>query len=125
MAFSFPSSSTIILPPFNHYTRQAFQVRAQSFRDGGRSSNRVDANLSVLRERIEQVKIKEKLEKCCRCEYGWNYAAGYNYKVKRDREISEFFQLVSLAGATLGFTCLTGTVFLCLVSMCVHLNNLF
>ncbi|XVF20684.1 hypothetical protein REPUB_Repub12eG0023200 [Reevesia pubescens] len=122
MASSLPSFA-IISPSFKHYTRQLLQVRAQSCRDGGRSSNRVDANLSVLRERIEQVKIKEKLERCCRCEYGWNYVAGYNYKVKRDREISEFFELVNLVGATLGFTCLTGTVFLCLLSIFVHLNQ--
>ncbi|XVF71523.1 hypothetical protein PTKIN_Ptkin12aG0044700 [Pterospermum kingtungense] len=124
MASSLPSSFAIISPSFKPCTRQAFQViRAQSRRDGGKSSNHVDANLSILRERIEQVKMKEKLERCCRCEYGWNYAPGYNYKVKRDREISEFFELVSLVGATLGFTCLTGTVFLCLVSIFVHLNQ--
>ncbi|XWS75529.1 hypothetical protein CRYUN_Cryun01aG0097500 [Craigia yunnanensis] len=123
MASSLPSSLTIISPSFKHYTRQAFQVRAQSCRDGGRSSNRVDANLGVLRERIEQVKIKDKLERCCRCEYGWNYAAGYNCKVKRNGEISEFFELLSLVGTTLGFTCLTGTVFLCLVSIFVHFNQ--
>ncbi|XWS30774.1 hypothetical protein CRYUN_Cryun23aG0018500 [Craigia yunnanensis] len=120
MASSLPSSFAIISPSFKHCTRKAFQVRAQSCRDGGRSSNHVDANLSVLRERIELVKIKEKLDRCCRCECGWNYAAGYNYKVKRNGEISEFFELVSLVGATLGFTCLTGTVFLCLVSIFVH-----
>ncbi|KAK6266608.1 hypothetical protein QUC31_017445 [Theobroma cacao] len=123
MASSLPSSYAIVTPSFKHCNRQALQVRAQSCRDGGRSSNRVDANLSVLRERIEQVKIKEKLERCCRCEYGWNYAAGYNYKAKRDGEISEFFELVRLVGINLGFTCLTGTVFLCLVSLFVHLNQ--
>ncbi|XP_022769616.1 uncharacterized protein LOC111313205 [Durio zibethinus] len=122
MASSLPSSA-IIPPSFKHYRRQGFQVRAQSCKDGGRSSNRVDASLSILRERIEHVKIKEKLEKCCRCEYGWNYAAGCNHMVKRDEAISEFFELVSLVGATLGFTFLTGTVFLCLVSIFVQFNQ--
>ncbi|XP_021296826.1 uncharacterized protein LOC110426074 [Herrania umbratica] len=123
MASSLPSFYAIVTPSFKHCIRQPLQVRAQSCRDGGRSSDRVDENLSVLRERIEQVKIKEKLERCCRCEYGWNYAAGYNYKAKRDGGISEFFELVRLVGITLGFTCLTGTVFLCLVSLFVHLNQ--
>ncbi|PON77459.1 hypothetical protein PanWU01x14_026200 [Parasponia andersonii] len=55
-------------------------IRAQSFRDHhegpSRSSNHiVDANLSVLRERMEEIKAKEKLKRCCRREYGWNYAA--------------------------------------------------
>ncbi|PPD82571.1 hypothetical protein GOBAR_DD20491 [Gossypium barbadense] len=38
--------------------------------------NGVDANLRVLKERIEVVKMKEKLGRCCRYEYGWNYAKG-------------------------------------------------
>ncbi|MBA0822153.1 hypothetical protein Goarm_018967, partial [Gossypium armourianum] len=125
MASSLPSSFAIISPSSNHYSRQPIHVRAQSFRDGGNqplyihqlspiilivnsfsniisyrggSSNWVDANLSVLRERIEQVKMKEKLERCCRSydKWGWNYGAGYNYKVKRDGQLSELFELLSL-----------------------------
>ena len=91
----------------------------------GRSSNNVDPNLGVLRERIEQIKLKDKLERCCRCKYGWNYAAGYNYKLKRELEISQLFELVSRVAATLGFTFFSGTLFLCLVSLFVHLNQGF
>ncbi|MBA0549044.1 hypothetical protein Golax_016891 [Gossypium laxum] len=127
MASLLPSSFAIISPSSNHYSRQPIHVRAQSFRDGGGSSNRVDANLSVLRERIEQVKMKEKLERCCRSydKWGWNYGAGYNYKVKRDGQLSELFELLSLVGATLGFTCLTGILFLCFFSFFLHLNQWF
>ncbi|KAK5818010.1 hypothetical protein PVK06_022940 [Gossypium arboreum] len=94
-----PSSVTIVSPSFKHHNNrhQPFQVRAQSCRDGGgRSSNGVDANLRVLKERIDVVKMKEKLERCCRYEYGWNYAKGFNYnKVKRNGEISELFELLA------------------------------
>ncbi|XP_038990926.1 uncharacterized protein LOC120113936 [Hibiscus syriacus] len=122
-----PSSCAIVSPSFKHYNRQPFQViRAQSCRDGGRSSNGVDANLRVLRKRIEQVKMKEELERCCRCKYGWNYGVGYNYnKLKRDKERSELFEILGLVGATIAFTFLTGTLFLCLVSLFVHFHHPF
>ncbi|KAK8546594.1 hypothetical protein V6N13_067802 [Hibiscus sabdariffa] len=123
-----PSSLARFSPSFKHHNSQPLQViRAQSRRDG-RSSNGVDANLTVLRERIEQVKMKEKLERCCRKEHGWNYGEGYNYnKVKGDNKktAEELFELVSLVGATVGFTCLTGTLFLCLVSIFVHFHHSF
>ncbi|OMO49703.1 hypothetical protein COLO4_38443 [Corchorus olitorius] len=95
---SFLPSYVIIRPCCfkQYYTRpQALQVRAQSFRDHeGRSSNSVDANLGVLRERIEQVKIKERVE---RYNNGWNYRSpGYNYKLKRELELSQFFELIEL-----------------------------
>ena len=83
----------------------------------------VDSNLRVLRERIEQVQMKERLERCCRKEHGWNYAPGYNYKLKRDTQISDFFGLVSLATGTVGLTLLSGTLGLYLVSLVVHLSQ--
>ncbi|KAG8489297.1 hypothetical protein CXB51_017361 [Gossypium anomalum] len=109
MASSLPSSFAINSPSSNHYSRQPVHVRAQSFRDG------------------EQVKMKEKLERCCRSsdKWGWNYGAGYNYKVKRDGQLSELFELLSLVAATLGFTCLTGILFLCFFSFFIHLNQWF
>ena len=83
----------------------------------------VDASLSVLRERIEQVQIKERLERCCRLEHGWNYAPGYNYKLKRDTQLSDLFGLVGLAAGTVGITLLSGTLGLCLVSLVFHLSQ--
>jgi hypothetical protein len=87
----------------------------------GRPSNNVDANLSVLREKIEVIKMKERLERCCKCENGWNYVGGYDYKLKRNKEMSHFFELVGLICGTLGFTFLSGTVCLCLVSFFLRL----
>ncbi|KAG6720444.1 hypothetical protein I3842_03G061800 [Carya illinoinensis] len=49
-----------------HHARQAMQIRAQSFSNEGKSSNIVDANLTILREKIELLKTKERLERCCR-----------------------------------------------------------
>ncbi|VVA28516.1 Hypothetical predicted protein [Prunus dulcis] len=87
---------------------------------GGRSRNIVDANLSVLREKIEVIKMRERLEKCCNNkhqQYGWNYAAGYNYKLRRAREVSTFFELMRLVCVTVGATCFTATLCLVLVSL--------
>ncbi|KAL5811713.1 hypothetical protein ACOSQ3_026663 [Xanthoceras sorbifolium] len=134
---SLPFSNAIIKQPSlkrNYHQHSFLQVKAQqSFRDEGRLNGMVDANLSVLRERIEEVKLKEGLERCCssRCEKnGWNYASGYdeyyNYKkkhTKKDQFGREFLQLVGLVGGTIGFTCLSGTLFLCLLSIFVHLNQ--
>ncbi|GKV47138.1 hypothetical protein SLEP1_g54059 [Rubroshorea leprosula] len=104
---------------------QASQIRAQSNRDEapGRSSKLVDENLSVLRERLEKAKGKEKLERCYRREYGWNYASGYNYKLKRDAQMLELFELVRVILGTLGFTFLSGTALLFLVSILVHMSQ--
>ncbi|XVF71513.1 hypothetical protein PTKIN_Ptkin12aG0043700 [Pterospermum kingtungense] len=126
MASSLPFYATI-RPSLKHYIGpQALQVRARSCRDEeGRSSNNVDANMGVLRERIELIKMKEKLEMSCTCKYGWNYAQGYNYKLKGDLETSQLFELVSLVAANLGLTFFGGTLFLFLVSLFVHLNKGF
>ncbi|KAG2710762.1 hypothetical protein I3843_04G042700 [Carya illinoinensis] len=121
MASFLPSFHVSIKPPLRNYTRQAVHIRAQSFSNEGKSSNIVDANLSVLRDKVEMLKTKERLERCCKCESGWNYVRVYDYKLKRDREISQFFEFVGIICGTLGFTCLSGIVCLCLVSFFVHL----
>uniref|UniRef100_A0A7N2KW24 Uncharacterized protein n=1 Tax=Quercus lobata TaxID=97700 RepID=A0A7N2KW24_QUELO len=51
--------------------------------------------------------MKERLERCCKCENGWNYVAGYDYKLKREKDMWKFFELVGLVSGTLGFTCLS------------------
>ncbi|MBA0847005.1 hypothetical protein Goshw_011043 [Gossypium schwendimanii] len=122
MASSLPFSATI-RPTFKHHNRpQASQIKAQSCRDEGTSNNNVDANLGVLRERIEKIKMKKKLERCYECKlYGWSYGSRYKYKVKREMEISQLFEVVSLGASTLAFTFLTATLCLSLVSLFVHL----
>ncbi|KAK9106197.1 hypothetical protein Scep_023041 [Stephania cephalantha] len=91
----------------------------------GRSMNIVDANLSVLKERIEGVKMKERLERCRSKEYyGWYYQTGYvDYKHKRDKKhvISpELLNLVGLIGGSIGFPIVFGSLLLCIVSLAVH-----
>ncbi|KAJ9173026.1 hypothetical protein P3X46_016202 [Hevea brasiliensis] len=123
MASSPASCSTPIKPSslkLISSTRQAFQVRAQSFRDEGSWS---EANLRVLRERIQEIKMKERLERCCRCEFGWNYSPGYNYKLKKQGGLSQVFDLVGLVCRTIGFSCVTGTLILVIVSLIIHLNQ--
>ncbi|CAK7335231.1 unnamed protein product [Dovyalis caffra] len=101
------------------------RVRARSYGEEGRSSHIVDANLSVLRGRIEEIGAKERLERCYRssCMYGWNYAPGYDCKLKKERDFYEYFELAGLVGGTIGITCLSGTAFLSLASLLVHLNQ--
>ncbi|XP_059624603.1 uncharacterized protein LOC132292650 [Cornus florida] len=126
MASSFSSLCTVIAPSTRSIRsthKYSLQVRAQSYRDEGRSSNIIDANLSILKMRIEEVRIKERLERCCRSQNGWNYAATYDYKRKRDAELSQVFELLGIVGGTFGLTILSGTLFLCLMSLLVHLNQ--
>ena len=91
----------------------------------GRSTNNmVDANLNVLKERIEMVKVKERLERCCKCQQGWNYhpVSNDHHKIKRSKELYSLIELTCLVCGTIGFTCFGGTLFLCLVSLLVHLQ---
>ncbi|CBI33583.3 uncharacterized protein LOC109123907 [Vitis vinifera] len=123
MTYSLPAFSVVIKPSFKHSSHKRLQVRAQSYRDEGRSSNIVDANLRVLKERIDVVRMKERLERCCRHEYGWNYASGNDCKLQKDTEFSHLFDLVGLVGGFVSLTIFSGTVGLCLVSLLVHLNQ--
>ncbi|XP_011021331.1 PREDICTED: uncharacterized protein LOC105123439 isoform X2 [Populus euphratica] len=114
-----------IRPSYKRITGAAMQVRAQRFRDEGKSGNNVDANLSVLRERIEEVRIRERLERGFRCKYGWNYEPGYNNKLKKEVGLHDhhFVDLVGLVCGTIGFTFIAGALFLSLVSLFVHLRH--
>lgn len=102
----------------------------------GRSSS-IDANLNVLKERMEMVKVKEQLERCCRStQNGWNYInINNNYELydhqllmqmkrrtKHKDLLSNLVDLSLLVCGTLGFTCLSGTLFLCLLSLIFHLQ---
>ncbi|WCJ25287.1 hypothetical protein M5689_007184 [Euphorbia peplus] len=120
------SSSHLFKPSRKHIvdTHRSCRVSALSRRDEGMwSTDIVEANLSVLKERIMEVKIKEKLERCCKYENGWNYQSEYNYNFKKQRQVSQFHQLLGLVFGTFGFTCLTSTFFLYFVSLIIHLNH--
>ncbi|XP_054790137.1 uncharacterized protein LOC129295625 [Prosopis cineraria] len=94
-------------------------IRVHSFQDEGRYTI-VDENMSVLKERMEVVKVKEKLERCCRCENGWNYHHHHNYKQNLNLGYDSYYWLVF---GTVGSTCLSGTLLLCLLSLFVHLHS--
>ncbi|KAF8399035.1 hypothetical protein HHK36_014901 [Tetracentron sinense] len=123
MASSIPCLSGLTKPFPKRKVGRSLQVRAQSFGDEGSSANMVDANLSVLRERIEEVKMKERLKRCCKSEDGWYYQSGYDHKLKRDAKFSESLELVGLVSMSVGLSFFSGTLCLCLVSLLVHLNQ--
>nr|GMD49999.1 TGF-beta-activated kinase 1 and MAP3K7-binding protein like [Ipomoea batatas] len=100
-------------------------IRAHSYRDQGRGKRKiVDENLQVLRGRIEDVKNREKLERCLSegSLLGWNYDHDYK-KHKKELEQSQLLQLlvVNVVG-TLAFTLLTCTLCLCFISILIHIS---
>ncbi|KAF7850837.1 hypothetical protein BT93_L4955 [Corymbia citriodora subsp. variegata] len=129
MAFRLPSFRALVAPSLKRGVSQPPPIRAQRFREEeGRSSsgNLVDANLSILRKRIDEVKTKERLERCCRSELGWNHAMSGCYSISKrrnDAERSEFFELL-LVCRNIGLTNIGCVFFLCLASMFIHLSQL-
>ncbi|KAK3409413.1 hypothetical protein EUGRSUZ_J01537 [Eucalyptus grandis] len=128
MAIRLPSFRASVAPSLKRGVSQPPPVRAQRFREEeGRSSssNLVDANLSVLKKRIDEVKIKERLERCCRSELGWNYAQSGCYSIskrKNDAQRLEFFELLLLVCGNIGLTNVACAFFLCLASIFIHLS---
>ncbi|XP_052197562.1 uncharacterized protein LOC127804678 [Diospyros lotus] len=116
---SAPSLCYAVLPALKPGTRLSVQVRARSYGDDGRSSNMVDANLRILRERIEEVSIKERLESCYQRGHGWNYVPAYDCKPRRCAENSKLFELFGLAIGTFGLTIATASLCLLLVSLLI------
>lgn len=101
----------------------------------GKSEDMVEANLSVLRRRIEEVKKKKESsssslnEQCCSCRHknGWNYQRVYydhhhrhKHKKITDRIISESIQILGSVSGAVGFVFLTGSLFIFLFSFLVH-----
>nr|XP_033514960.1 uncharacterized protein LOC104107787 isoform X2 [Nicotiana tomentosiformis] len=101
MASAVVNFPAIIMSSSKYRSHQKLlQVRAQGYEDEGKSRHVVDANLQVLRGRIEEVKIKERLERCLTCEQD-------NGKIKCNKEldyISQCVQLFWMVGWTAGFT---------------------
>ncbi|OAY57130.1 uncharacterized protein LOC110608596 [Manihot esculenta] len=125
MASCLPSSyASLIKPSLKQAFRLDLKVQARSKRYGVKASNMVDADMRVLRLRIKEIRRKERIERCCRCKHGWNYEpSGFNSKiVKKEKDLLGYFELAGLIGVTFGITCLTGAIFLSLVSLVVHLN---
>ncbi|KAF7847893.1 hypothetical protein BT93_L2476 [Corymbia citriodora subsp. variegata] len=131
MAVHLPCFRAFIAPSPKRAVAQAPPVRAQSFREEeeGRSSssNLVDANLSILRKRIDEAKTKDRLERCCRSELRWNCAMSGCYSIskrRKDAEASEFFELLVLVCRNIGLANIACAFFLCLASIFIHLSQL-
>lgn len=89
----------------------------------GTSANIVDANLGILRGRIAEVRMKERLDVWCRLKSGWNYQLGYDYRHKRDHAMfSESLVVLGEVSRTLGLVFLSGSLCICLASVLVHFS---
>ncbi|XP_019182596.1 PREDICTED: uncharacterized protein LOC109177635 [Ipomoea nil] len=101
--------------------RSSLKIRARTYRsEEGRGGHIGDANLRVLRERIEEVRVKERLERCLECEFGWNYNIAINDCDKKMAAMSALLQLVCNVGGTIGFTILGCSFCLYLTSIFIH-----
>ncbi|KAJ6718848.1 hypothetical protein OIU79_006670 [Salix purpurea] len=124
---SFHPPSSCSNPPFCRHneliTFKHPQVRCQGSPEDGTSANIVDANLGILRCRVSEVKMKEKLERWRRLKNGWNYETGYDHKYRRDGVLSKSLELMGFASGALGFVFLSGSLCIWLVSLLVHLSR--
>nr|GME08117.1 uncharacterized protein LOC109177635 [Ipomoea batatas] len=106
--------------------RSSLKICARSYRsEEGRGGHIGDANLRVLRERIEEVRVKERLERCLTSEFGWNYNIAItdckHTRKEKMAAMSALLQLVCNVGGTIGFTVLGCSFCLCLItSIFIH-----
>ncbi|CAH1421353.1 unnamed protein product [Lactuca virosa] len=101
-----------------HKSCSQLEIRAQSLRDEGRSSNIVDSNMKILKDRIEAMRMKERLEMNCRPN-GWDYTSSYIRKPKKQQE---YLQTVALICGTTSLPVLIGTGLLCIFSVIARVN---
>ena len=80
-------------------------------------ANIVDANLNVLRQRIEEVKRKERFNACYTLKSEWCYQSGYDHRHKRDAMLSQSIELFALGTGAIGLVFLIGSLCICLVSL--------
>ncbi|XP_022150638.1 uncharacterized protein LOC111018723 [Momordica charantia] len=97
----------------------------------------VEANLTVLRERMEDLRKKERRIPASggRIEFDncWSYMSRSDAKLDRDCErkmvknfalISECLEVISMAGGAVGLVLVGGSLGICLVSLLIrHLSN--
>ncbi|KAG8382812.1 hypothetical protein BUALT_Bualt05G0116600 [Buddleja alternifolia] len=94
------------------------QIRSQNFSDEGNSSNGVDANLSVLRYRMEKLRMKERLKACDKLgNIGWNYKHGYDDVRKKNAMFLLSIELASIVGSTIGLVFVGGSFCIFLVAL--------
>ncbi|PKA60788.1 Pre-mRNA-processing protein 40A [Apostasia shenzhenica] len=86
------------------------------------SASLVDANMGLLRERMEMVRMRKRLQRWHTEREGWNYLLRYDDNVRRNRELALFLETEMVMGAVCGLTVLTCTLGLCFASLVVHLG---
>ncbi|KAL8231149.1 hypothetical protein R6Q57_000927 [Mikania cordata] len=137
-----PSFATILPLQKHHKSRTRLHVKAQSLRDKdihvcmfgydlfefievlislliGRSSNIVDSNMKLLKERIEVMRTKERLEINHRSN-GWDYTSKYIHK--NPKKQPQHLQTIALICGASSLSILSGTLLLCIFSIIVHLK---
>ncbi|XP_010919680.1 uncharacterized protein [Elaeis guineensis] len=104
--------------------RLALQTRAQNSANEGNSSiSIVDANMGVLKKRMEKLRMQERLQRRCKDGEGWYYHKQYDCSLKRSAKLSETLEVAELVAGTFGLTILSCTFCLCLVSLMAHLGR--
>lgn len=72
------------------------------------------------------LRVKERLERCCKSQHGWNYVPVSDHRIiKGNKEEFSLIEFTGLVCGTLGLTCFGGSLFICLVSLIVHLHLWF
>ncbi|KAH6759951.1 hypothetical protein C2S51_016900 [Perilla frutescens var. frutescens] len=128
-------SPTLFRSNKTRFSHHSLQIRAQIPRDHeGRSKNIVDSNLHLLKVRIDEVRNKERLERCCGVSeqylQGWNYADHHDVdvdvfksRIRAQQFFVEFLDLAAVVASTFGFTILGCTSCLCIISLLIHFNQ--
>uniref|UniRef100_A0A7N0TL18 Uncharacterized protein n=1 Tax=Kalanchoe fedtschenkoi TaxID=63787 RepID=A0A7N0TL18_KALFE len=109
-------------------------VRSHSFRDEfpeGKATNKVDANLHVLKQRMEELSVRERSNNRHQQHHaaGWAYKS-YNYTISGYKGkgnnsdfriiMSEFTELLGQMGVTFALVFLSGFLGICLASLLIR-----
>ncbi|MED6194178.1 hypothetical protein PIB30_026042 [Stylosanthes scabra] len=105
------------------------KIRFQCFKDNGKPANIVDANLSVLRGRIQEMRKRERDSNMHRYG-GWNYSKQSNdddddvvtkYKRESSKMVTECAEMLGMACGAIGLVFFIGSIGICLVSLLVYI----
>ncbi|KAL1342920.1 uncharacterized protein [Arachis hypogaea] len=96
------------------------KIRLQCSKDNDKPADIVDANLSVLRARIEELKKRDG---------GWNYNKLNNneYEVSRYKRnskiVTEYVEMLGMACGAIGLVFLIGSISIYFVSLLVYISK--
>ncbi|MED6206931.1 hypothetical protein PIB30_031273 [Stylosanthes scabra] len=96
------------------------KIRFQCFKDNGKPANIVDANLSVLWGRIQEMRKREKESNNNMHRYGgWNYSK--QSKRESSKMVTECAEMLGMACGAIGLVFFIGSISICLVSLLVYI----